>query len=325
MRTRALGRSGLQVSEVSLGSWLTLGSRVDYDETTRLVLRAFDLGINLFDTADVYQNGEAEQALGRAIAELPREALVIATKCFFPMTERPNEGGLSRKHVVESVEGSLQRLKVDRIDLHQCHRFDPDTPLEETIRAYDDLITQGKVLYWGVSQWMPSQIAEACDIADRLGAARPISNQPEYSILSRGVERSVIPTSAREGLSQIVFSPLAQGALTGKYSGGQIPEGSRANDPKRNRWMGTALDEDVLARVDRLAPLADALGLSLAQLALAWCLREPNVASVIIGATRIEQLDENVKAVGRSLPDEVAREIDTLFPPPEPAPETRGA
>ena len=152
MRTRALGRSGLQVSEVSLGSWLTLGSRVDYDETARLVLRAFDLGINLFDTADVYQNGEAEQALGRAIAELPREALVIATKCFFPMTERPNEGGLSRKHVVESVEGSLQRLKVDRIDLHQCHRFDPDTPLEETIRAYDDLITQGKVLYWGVSQ-----------------------------------------------------------------------------------------------------------------------------------------------------------------------------
>jgi len=317
------------VSEVSLGSWLTLGSRVDYDETARLVHHAFDLGINLFDTADVYQNGEAEQALGRAIAELPREALVIATKCFFPMTERANEGGLSRKHVVESVEGSLRRLNVDRIDLHQCHRFDPGTPLEETIRAYDDLITQGKVLYWGVSQWRPSQIAEACDTADRLGAARPISNQPEYSILARGIERSVIPTSAREGLSQIVFSPLAQGALTGKYSGGRIPEGSRASDPKRNRWMGTALDQDVLDRVDRLAPLTDSLGSSLAQLALAWCLREPNVASVIIGATRVEQLDENVKAVGRLLPDEITQEIDTLFPGSEsgsePATEPRDA
>lgn len=304
------------MSEISLGSWLTLGSRVDYGETARLVHCAFDLGVNLFDTADVYQDGEAESALGRALASLPRSAVVVATKCFFPMSERPNEGGLSRKHVTESVEGSLERLRVERIDLHQCHRFDPDTPLEETIRAYDDLIRQGKVLYWGVSQWAPRQITRACEIADALGAPRPISNQPEYSILSRGIEPGVIPTCAREGLSQIVFSPLAQGALTGKYSGGRIPERSRANDPKRNRWMGRALDADVLERVDRLAPLADDLGVSLAQLALAWCLRQQNVASVIVGATRLEQLEENVKAVGLALPEDVRREIDALFPAP---------
>lgn len=304
------------MSEVSLGSWLTLGSRVDHEETARLVHRAFDLGINLFDTADVYQDGQAEEALGRAIASLPRSAVVVATKCFFPTSERPNEGGLSRKHVTESVERSLGRLRVERIDLHQCHRFDPHTPLEETIRAYDDLIRQGKVLYWGVSQWAPAQISEACALADALGATRPISNQPEYSILSRGIEPGVIPTCAREGLSQIVFSPLAQGALTGKYSGGRIPEQSRASDPKRSRWMGRALESDILGRIDRLTPMADVLGVSLAQLALAWCLRQENVASVIIGATRLEQLEENAKAVGLELPEEVNEEIDRLFPAP---------
>ena len=302
------------MSQVSLGSWLTLGSRVDYDETARLVHHAFDLGVNLFDTADVYQDGEAEVALGRAIASLPRSSAVVATKCFFPFSDRPNEGGLSRKHVTESVEHSLRRLGVERIDLHQCHRFDPDTPLEQTIRTYDDLIRQGKVLFWGVSQWKPEQISAACEIADAIGATRPISNQPEYSILSRGIERGVIPTSRQEGLSQIVFSPLAQGVLTGKYSGGRVPEQSRASDPKRNRWMGIALDADILDRVDRLVPLADGLGVSLAQLALAWCLRETNVASVIIGATRPEQLEENVKAAGLAIPDDVAREIDRLFP-----------
>lgn len=303
------------MSEVALGSWLTLGSRVAFEETARLVHRAFDLGVTLFDTADVYQDGLAEEALGHAIASLPRSEVVIATKCFFPMADRPDEGGLSRKHVTESVEGSLRRLGVERIDLHQCHRFDDDTPLEETIGAYDALIEQGKVGQWGVSQWSPSQIAEACALADRLGARRPTSNQPEYSILSRGIEAGVIPTSEREGLSQIVFSPLAQGALTGKYSGGKIPAGSRANDPKRNRWMGRALEADILDRIDRLGPLADGLGISLTRLALAWCLRRPNVASVIIGATGVEQLEENVRAAGVDLPDEVTHAIDAFFPP----------
>ena len=207
MRTRALGQSGLRVSEVSLGSWLTLGTRVDYTETARLVHRAFDLGVNFFDSADVYQDGEAEQALGKAVAEIPRHHVVLGTKCFFPMSERPNDRGLSRKHLFESVEGSLRRLGTDYLDLHQCHRADPDVPLEETVRAYEDLIRQGKILYWGVSHWSASQISESCALADRFGGYRPISNQPEYSILARDIETNILGTSSREGLSQIVFRP----------------------------------------------------------------------------------------------------------------------
>ncbi len=316
MRTRTLGRSGLRVSEVSLGSWLTIGGRIDYAETARLVHRAFDLGINLFDTADVYQDGEAEVALGEAVAPLSRPHVVLATKSFYPMSERPNDRGLSRKHIVESVEGSLRRLGTDYLDLHQCHGADPDVPMEETVRAYEDLIRQGKLLYWGVSKWQSSEIEEACEIADRFQGFRPISSQPEYSILARGVETDLFGTCAREGLGQIVFSPLGQGTLTGKYSGGRIPQQSRANDPKRNRWMSPSLAVDVLARVDELRKLADGLEISMAQLALAWCLRRPNVSSVIVGATRIEQLEENVKAVGVVLPEEVTNAIDAIFPAP---------
>jgi aryl-alcohol dehydrogenase-like predicted oxidoreductase len=235
MQTRALGRSGLQVSRISLGSWLTLGSKVDYSETARMIHQAFDLGINLFDTADVYADGEAEKALGEALASLPRHHVVLGTKCFFAMSEHPNDRGLSRKHIVESVEGSLRRLRTDYLDLHQCHRADPDTPMEETVRAYDDLIRQGKLLYWGVSHWSAEQIAEACELADAFGAYRPISNQPEYSILQRQIEAEMLTASEREGVGQIVFSPLGQGALTGKYRAGQVPEESRANDPKSFR------------------------------------------------------------------------------------------
>jgi voltage-dependent potassium channel beta subunit len=316
MRTRALGRSGLQVSELSLGSWLTLGSKVDFAETARLVHRAFDLGINLFDTADVYAHGEAEKALGRSLVQLPRNQIVLASKCFFPMSEHPNDRGLSRKHIVESVEGSLRRLQTDYLDLHQCHRADPDVPMEETVRAYEDLIRQGKLLYWGVSMWTAPQIAEACALADRNGGYRPISNQPSYSILRREIESGVLSTSEREGLGQIVFSPLGQGALTGKYSGGEIPDQSRANDPERNLWMARYLDADVLDRVDRLRPIADDLGISLAQLALAWCLRKAGVSSVIVGATRIEQLDENAKAIGVELSPEAQSQIEEIFPGP---------
>jgi voltage-dependent potassium channel beta subunit len=320
MRTRALGRSGLQVSEVSLGSWLTLGSRVDYAETARLLHHAFDLGIQFFDTADVYAEGEAEKAVGEALTSISRPHVVLATKCFFPMSEHPNDRGLSRKHISESVEGSLRRLRTDYIDVHQCHRPDPATPIEETVRAYEDLIRQGKVLYWGVSEWSAEQIEEACGMADFHGGYRPISNQPQYSIMRRQIESAVLETSEREGLGQVVFSPLGQGALTGKYSGGKVPEQSRANDPKRNLWMNDYLQPDALARVAELGPVADELGITMAQLALAWCLRLEGVSSVIIGATRSEQLEENVKAAGIELPESALERIDALFPGPAPAP-----
>ena len=316
MEYRQLGRSGLRVSEISLGSWLTLGSSVDVDATRDLVHRAFDLGINFFDSADVYANGEGEAALGAALRGIPRPYVVVATKCFFPMSEHPNDRGLSRKHIVESVEGSLRRLGTDYIDLHQCHRADPSTPMDETVRAYEDLIRQGKLLYWGVSEWRAEHIVDACRLAELRGAYAPVSNQPQYSIVRRGIERAVLPVSRREGVGQIVFSPLAQGALTGKYSGGVRPGGSRAADQQRNQFMGAFLEDDVLARVDRLQPLADELGLSMAQLALAWCLREPNVASTIVGVTRPEQLDDNVKASGRKLPPATLDAIDDIFPAP---------
>ncbi|MGH0031426.1 MAG: aldo/keto reductase family protein [Myxococcota bacterium] len=314
MEYRNLGRTGLSVSEISLGSWLTFGSSVDREGTRELVHQAYDLGINLFDTADVYSNGQGEEALGYALQGIPRRYVVVASKCFFPMSEHPNDRGLSRKHIVESVEGSLRRLGTDYIDLLQCHRPDPRTPVEETVRAFEDLIRQGKLLYWGVSEWRAAQVVDACRIADLRNAYRPVSNQPQYNILRRGIEREVLPVCDREGLGQIVFSPLAQGALTGKYSGGTRPEGSRAADPQRNVFMEAFLADDELRRIDALAPLADELGMSMAQLALAWCLRQPGVSSVIVGVTKRSQLEDDVKASGRRLPDEVLARIDEVFP-----------
>jgi aryl-alcohol dehydrogenase-like predicted oxidoreductase len=314
MEYRNLGRSGLVVSEVSVGSWLTLGSSVDRAGTREIVHRAFDLGVNLFDTADVYSSGAGEEALGYSLRDIPRRYVVIATKCFFPMSDRPNDRGLSRKHIVESVEDSLRRLATDYIDLIQCHRHDPNTPIEETVRAFDDLVRQGKVLYWGVSEWRAAQIVDACRYADALRAVRPIANQPQYNLLRRGIEEEVIPVSRREGLSQIVFSPLAQGALTGKYSGGRRPSGTRAADHVRNVFMNAFLERKTLADADRIAPLAAELGISMAQLALAWCLAEPNVSSVITGVTRVSQLEDNVKASGLLLPGEILQQIDAIFP-----------
>jgi aryl-alcohol dehydrogenase-like predicted oxidoreductase len=215
---------------------------------------------------------------------------------------------------VESVEASLRRLRTDYIDLHQCHRPDPSTPIEETVRAYEDLIRQGKLLYWGVSEWRAAQIVDACRIADARNAYRPVSNQPQYNLVRRQIEREVIPVSRREGLGQIVFSPLGQGVLTGKYSGGARPAGTRATDEERNLFMDAFLEEGVLERVDRLRPLADELGVSLAQLALAWCLREPNISSVIVGATTMKQIQENAKASGIRIPDELASRIDEILP-----------
>jgi voltage-dependent potassium channel beta subunit len=314
MQYRPLGRSGLQVSEIGLGSWLTLGSSVDREGTREIVHRAYDLGINLFDTADVYASGQAEEVLGQALRAIPRRYLVIASKAFFPMSEHPNDGGLSRKHLFESVEASLRRLGTDYLDLHQCHRADPATPMEETVCAYEDLIRQGKILYWGVSEWKPAQIAEACRVADRRLAYRPVSNQPQYSLLRRQIESELLPACEREGLSQIVFSPLGQGVLSGKYSGGAKPSGSRAADARRNQFMGAYLAPETLERVDRLAPIADELGVTPAQLALAWCLRRPSVASVIVGATRPSQLEENAKASGVEIPAELLSRIDAIAP-----------
>ena len=316
MEYRNLGRSGLVVSEVSVGSWLTLGSSVDRAGTREIVHRAFDLGVNLFDTADVYSNGAGEEALGYALRDIPRRYVVIATKCFFPMSERPNDRGLSRKHIHESLEDSLRRIGTDYVDLLQCHRYDPNTPVAETVSAFDDLVRQGKVLYWGVSEWRADQIVDACRCADALRAVRPISNQPQYNALRREIEREVMPVSRREGLSQIAYSPLAQGALTGKYSGGRRPSGTRAADGVRNMFMNQFLDAAMLARTDRLAPLAAELGISMAQLALAWCLAEPNVASVITGVTRLAQLEDNVKASGLRLPPEILEQIDAIAPGP---------
>jgi aryl-alcohol dehydrogenase-like predicted oxidoreductase len=314
MESRRIGDSGLRISEIGLGSWLTLGSSVDASASAKLVERALDLGIYFFDTADVYATGAAEEVLGKALRAVPRHRVVLATKCFFPMSEHPNDRGLSRKHLFESVEASLNRLGTDYLDLHQCHRPDPETPIHETVRAYDDLIRQGKVLYWGVSEWAAEQIAAACEIADRTGAPRPISNQPNYSIMRRQIETSILPQCKGLGMGQLVFSPLAQGTLTGKYCDGARPKGSRACDPTHGRFMDRYLVDDELAKVAQLGPMAESLGISMPVLALAWCLRDPGISSVIIGASRAEQIDENCKASGTALPGSVVDRIEEIFP-----------
>ncbi len=302
------------MSEIGLGSWLTLGSSVDHKATAKLVARAFELGINFFDTADVYSEGAAEEALGDALAPLPRHQLVIATKAFFPMSEGPNDRGLSRKHLFESVEASLRRLRTDYLDLHQCHRSDPDVPLEETIRAYEDLIRQGKLLYWGYSEWSPGILAEALRVTDTRKAYRPISSQPRYSLLHREIERELLPHCTREGIGLIVWGALAQGVLTGKYGGDRRPAGSRGADAFRAQFMADLLVSDTLERVERLRGWARELDCSMAQLALAWCLRRGEVASAIVGATRTAQLEDNVAASGIAIPEPMLAEIDAWFP-----------
>ncbi len=294
MKYRRLGNSGLKVSEVALGGWLTQGRSIDDATTESIVNKAFDLGINLFDSADVYNIGEAEKALGKAIVGLKRQSLVIATKCFWPMSDDVNDRGLSRKHIFESVNNSLERLGIDYIDLMQCHRYDETTPVEETVRAMGDLIRQGKILYWGVSVWTAPQIADACQISDALGYPKPISNQPPYSMLRPEIEDAVLPECEKQGMGQIVFSPLAQGVLSGKYLPGQPrPEGSRGADDKSNTFMNDVLADSTLERVQLLKSFAESKGCTVGQFALAWCLRKSNISSVIVGASRIGQIEEN--------------------------------
>lgn len=315
MKYRSLGQSGLKVSMVSLGSWLTFGNTVGQDATDRVVHAAFERGVNLFDTADVYNQGEGERALGKAIADLPRHHLVIASKCYFPMSEDVNDRGLSRKHVCESIDMSLRRLDTDYLDLYQCHRPDADTPLGETAMAMDDLVRRGKTLYWGVSYWPAEMIAEVVTLCRHDGLHAPISNQPPYNLFERTIEESVIPTGDRLGVGQIVFSPLAQGVLTGKYrSSRDAPADGRAADARINQFIGRYLTEDRLAQVRGLVEVAGRMDCSPAQLALAWCLRLPNVTSVIVGARNEEQMLDNLQAVEVVLPAEVRQELDDLFP-----------
>ncbi|MCW2879257.1 MAG: oxidoreductase, aldo/keto reductase family [Sphaerisporangium sp.] len=316
MQFRHLGRSGLKVSEISYGNWITHGSQVEEDAAKECVKAALDEGITTFDTADVYAATRAEEVLGRALKGVRRESLEIFTKVYWPTGAGQNDRGLSRKHITESIHGSLRRLQTDYVDLYQAHRYDYETPLEETLKTFDDLVRQGKVLYVGVSEWKASQIADALRIADEMGFDRLVSNQPQYSMLWRVIEAEVVPLSEKEGVGQVVFSPIAQGVLTGKYLPGQAPpEGSRATDPTGSSFITRMLGDDVLTRVGELKPIAADLGLTMAQLAVAWVLQNPNVSSAIVGATRPEQVRDNVKASGVRLDAGVMARIDDALGP----------
>lgn len=311
MRYRRLGQWGIKVSEIGLGSWLTFGGSVDEQRSIDCIHRALDLGVNFFDTANVYAEGHSEEVVGKALAGIPRDRYVLATKVYFPMGDGPNERGLSRKHVTEECHASLRRLGVDYVDLFQCHRFDTDTPLEETCRTMDDLIRRGDVLYWGVSEWTADQMRETVELCRREHLHPPVSDQPRYSMLERGAEEDVLPTCAELGIGVVVFSPLAQGVLTGKYdSVAEAPTDSRAAHPVGGTFIHRLLSEQNLARVGRLRPIAQELGLSLAQLALAWVLRRSEVSSAIVGATKLAHVDENVRAFGVGLEADVQHQVE---------------
>ena len=313
MEFRRLGRSGLTVSEIAYGNWITHGSQVEEDAAHACVRAALDAGITTFDTADVYAGTRAESVLGRALHGVRRESYELFTKAYWPTGPGPNDRGLGRKHLLESCEASLRRLGTDHLDLYQAHRFDRGTPLEETMLAYADLVRQGKVLYVGVSEWTAQQITDATALARELRVPL-ISNQPQYSMLWRVIEAEVVPACERAGLGQIVWSPIAQGVLTGKYQPGQAPpDGSRATDQTGAAFIRRMLADRVLERVQQLRPVAADCGLSMAQLAVAWVLQNDNVSAAIIGATRPEQVVENVKAAGVRLEPAVLRRIDEVL------------
>jgi aryl-alcohol dehydrogenase-like predicted oxidoreductase len=306
VRYRKLGTSDLTVSEISLGSWLTYGVGVETEAARACVDRAFELGINFLDTANVYGRGAAETFLGDALPGRERSSYVLATKLYFPMSD--TDRGLSAAQVHKQIDGSLSRLRTDYVDLYQCHRYDAETPLEETMGALSEVVRQGKARYIGCSEWTAAQIQASLEVP---GAERFLSNQPQYSILQRRIEQDVIPLCAANGISQIAFSPLAQGVLTGKYRRGERPpEDSRAASERMGWAMNRFLRDDVLAAVDRLRPISERLGITMAQLALAWVLREPNVASAIIGASRPEQVEENAAASGVELDASTLAAID---------------
>jgi aryl-alcohol dehydrogenase-like predicted oxidoreductase len=314
MEHRHLGRSGLKVSEIAYGNWITHGSQVEEDAALACVRAALDEGITTFDTADVYAQTRAETVLGKALHGVRRESIELCTKVYWPTGPGANDSGLSRKHVMESAHASLRRLDTDYIDLYQAHRFDHETPLEETLRAFDDLVRQGKVLYIGVSEWRAEEISAALKIAAELGLDRIVSNQPQYNMIWRVIEAEVVPLCRQEGIGQIVWSPIAQGVLTGKYlPGTEPPAGSRALDQNGSRFISELLVDDLLIRVQQLKPVAEQAGLTLAQLAIAWTLQNPAVSAAIIGATRPEQVRENVRAAGVQLEESAMRQIDEIL------------
>lgn len=317
MDYRHLGRSGMVVSALSYGNWITHGNQVEEDAAKACVAAALDAGITTFDTADVYAMGAAEQVLGRALRGVRRDSIEIFTKVYWPTGPNPNNRGLSRKHIMESLHASLDRLQTDHVDLLQAHRYDVEAPLEETLRAFDDLVRQGKVHYVGVSEWTADQIADALRVADEMGFDRIVSNQPQYSMLWRVIEPEVVPLCEREGVGQIVWSPLAQGVLTGKYlPGAPPPAGSRATDladgAESISWL---LRDEVLEPVQAFARLAREAGHTPATLALAWVLRNQNVSSAIVGASRPEQVVENVKAVDVVLEPDLVQAVDEVLAP----------
>jgi aryl-alcohol dehydrogenase-like predicted oxidoreductase len=314
MEYRTLGRSGLRVSEIAYGNWITHGSQVAEDAARACVAAALDEGITTFDTADAYAATAAEAVLGRALHGVRRESLEICTKVYWPTGPGANDRGLSRKHVTESAHASLRRLRTDYLDLYQAHRYDHGTPLEETMRAFDDLVRQGKVLYIGVSEWRAEEMQAALRIASEMGLDRIISNQPQYNMIWRVIESEVIPLCEREGIGQIVWSPIAQGVLTGKYQpGAEPPPGSRATDSSGSRFIKDYLTDDLLAAVQALRPVAADADLSLSQLAVAWTLQNPAVSAAIVGATKPEHVRENVKAAGVRLDAEIMAKVDEII------------
>lgn len=311
MEYRYVGDSGIQVSEIALGAWLTYGSSVDQKQTTRIIHAALDAGVNFIDTADAYARGRAEEVVGHAIADRDRSKLVLSSKVYWPMSDDVNDRGLSRKHIHESIDRSLERLGTDYLDFYYCHRYDDDTPLEEVARAMDDLVHRGKILYWGTSVWNAAQLERAVGLARRWNLYRPLVEQPRYNMLDRHIEREVLPTAARYGMGLTVWSPLAGGLLTGKYNEG-VPEGSRGDTTD---WLDEHLNEKTLEKVRALTDLAEELGITTAQLALAWVLRKPEISCAITGATRVEHVESNVQAVRakRTLTADVMDRIQAIL------------
>ncbi|MBA2944161.1 aldo/keto reductase family protein [Paenibacillus sp. CGMCC 1.16610] len=311
MKYRKLGLSGLKVSEISLGSWLTYGGYVERENAVNSIHKAYELGINFFDTANVYERGEAEKVVGEVLKNYPRHSYVLATKVFGSMGDGPNDRGLSRKHIFEQLHASLQRLGTDYVDVYYCHRYDKETPIEETLRALDDLVTQGKVLYVGVSEWTAAQMAQALAVADKYLLDRIIVNQPLYNLFNRYIEKEVIPLGEQQGIGQVVFSPLAQGLLTGKYkSVSDIPQDSRAAKLDNFR---KGLTEENIAKVQQLETVASDLNISIGNLALAWILRQSNVSSALVGASRPAQVEDNAKASDITLSSDVLERVEAIM------------
>jgi len=319
MQYRQLGKWGAKLSVVGLGSYLTIGFKLDEQQSWETVKAAYDLGINFFDTADAYNTGEGERAIGKCLREFPRNSYFLITKVHAPMGPGPNDAGLSKKHLFEGCDASLKRMGLEYVDLYMCHRPDPSTPLEETVRAMEDLARAGKILYWGVSEWPAEMMVETNSIAREIGARSIAVNEPRYSLLYRYPERSVFPTTLQQGIGNVIFSGLAHGMLTGKYKPGQpVPAGTRGADDQTNMVLNALyMSEENKAKSQEFAKIAGDLGATAATLALAWCLRLPALTSTIIGATKAAQIEENVKAADLRIPDDVLKKLDELFPMPQ--------